>query len=142
MFLPLFQCFDLSTRPPVYLPTMYMLKVVLSKLTMSRPVFLSTCLPADHVHVEIYIYKTFNVPTCLPIHLSTYRPGTCWKLVFTKLSMCRPVYLSTCLPVHQGHIKFNICVYNSFHVYMSTKDEFLFLNLILKSPSIFRYSCA
>ena len=41
------------------------------------PVHLSTCLPTDHVHVEICIYQTCNVPTYLPVHLSTCPSCSC-----------------------------------------------------------------
>ena len=66
----LFMCRPvLLSTSPVYLPTMYMLKSVFMKRSICRHVYLSTCLPADHVHGEIYIYNMFNVPTCLPVYL-------------------------------------------------------------------------
>ena len=34
---------------------------------MCRPVYLSTCLPADHVHVEICFDKTNNVSNRIPL---------------------------------------------------------------------------
>ena len=113
-------------------------------LYMCRPVYLFSCLPADHGHVEICIYKTFNVPTCL---MYTCLPAEheYVEFLFTKLSMCgtvylAPVHLSTCLPVYHVHVKVKLYIYNT---YMSTKDEFLFSIINKKnSPSKFRYSLA
>ena len=72
---------------------------------MSRPVYLSTCLPVHHIHrrVKICINNTVNVSTCLPVYLSTCPPCTCkskTKNVFKILFMC----LSFCLRVDQRRI--------------------------------------
>ena len=61
-----YQFVDLSTCPPVYLPTKDMLKVAFTNLSMCRAVYLSTCLPVHHVHVKekkMYLKKaTVHLP--------------------------------------------------------------------------------
>ena len=76
-----------------------MLKFVFTKLSMCRPVHLSTCLPVHHVQVKvkICIHKTFNVSTCLPVHHIHTKVKICIYNTFN-MSTCLPVHLSTCPP--------------------------------------------
>ena len=103
------------------------------------PVYLSTCLPADHVHVEILIYKTFNVPTCLPVHLSTCPPCTCksqnmylQNFQCADLSTCLPVHLSTCLPVHHVHVKLKKNVFTILFMCLRVDQRRIFVLKYLK----------
>ena len=73
VFLPPFQGIDLSICPYVYLQTMHMLIFVYTIRTFNVP----TCLPVHqstrcHVHVKMCIHNNFNMPTCLPTYLSAY----------------------------------------------------------------------
>ena len=113
-----FICADLSTCPPVYLsnrlPADHIhVEVCIkktSKVPTCLPVYLPTMFMLNIVFTKLSI---FRMSTCPPVYQPTMYM---LNIVFTKLSMFRPVYLSICLPVHHVHVKVKICIYNTFHV--------------------------
>ena len=94
-------------------------------LYMCRPVYLSTCLPADqHIcksmcFTKISMCRPVYLSTCLPVYLSTCLPADlvhveCCICKTFNVSICLPVHLSICLPADHVHVE--ICIYKTFNV--------------------------